>query len=83
MIEAVTPVPDSGLSAHMGSEIARNDRPELTAARVIVSGGRAMASSGQFIDVLSPLADKLGAALGASRAASGEALAVKRRSPGP
>jgi electron transfer flavoprotein alpha subunit len=69
VIEAVTAVADSGLSVHMGSEIARNDRPELTAARVIVSGGRAMASSGQFIDVLSPLADKLGAALGASRAA--------------
>ena len=69
VIEAVTPAADSGLSAHMGSEIARNDRPELTAARVIVSGGRAMASSGQFIGVLSPLADKLGAALGASRAA--------------
>jgi electron transfer flavoprotein alpha subunit len=52
-----------------GSEIAKNDRPELTAAKVIVSGGRAMASSEKFTSVLTPLADKLGAAIGASRAA--------------
>ena len=68
-IEAVSAVADSGLSAFVGAEIARNDRPELTAAKIIVSGGRAMASSAQFNDVLTPLADKLGAALGASRAA--------------
>ncbi len=60
---------DSGKSSFVGSEIAKNDRPELTAAKIIVSGGRAMGSSEKFNDVLTPLADKLGAALGASRAA--------------
>ena len=59
----------SASSSFLGSEIAKNDRPELTAAKVIVSGGRAMASSEKFNAVLTPLADKLGAALGASRAA--------------
>ncbi len=68
-IETLTAVADSGLSSFMGSEIAKNDRPELTAAKIIVSGGRAMGSSDKFNDVLTPLADKLGAALGASRAA--------------
>ena len=68
-IESVDAVADSGLSAYVGSEIATSDRPELTAAKIIVSGGRAMASSEQFTAVLTPLADKLGAALGASRAA--------------
>ncbi len=60
---------DAGKSTFMGSEIAKNDRPELTAAKIIVSGGRAMGSSEKFNEVLTPLADKLGAALGASRAA--------------
>ena len=55
--------------AYVGSEIAKNDRPELTAAKIIVSGGRALGSSEQFTEVMTPLADKLGAALGASRAA--------------
>jgi electron transfer flavoprotein alpha subunit len=68
-IETVAAAPDSGLSTYVGSEIAKNDRPELTAAKIIVSGGRAMASSEKFTEVLTPLADKLGAALGASRAA--------------
>jgi len=68
-VEAVSGAADSGLSTFMGSEIAKNDRPELTAAKIIVSGGRAMASSEKFHEVLEPLADKLGAALGASRAA--------------
>ncbi len=68
-IEILGPVADSGLSTYVGSEIAKNDRPELTAAKIIVSGGRAMASADKFTAVLTPLADKLGAALGASRAA--------------
>ena len=58
-----------GQSSFIGSEIARNDRPELTAAKTIVSGGRALGSSEKFTEVLVPLADRLGAALGASRAA--------------
>ena len=68
-VESVAAVGDSGKSAYVGSEIAKSDRPELTAAKVIVSGGRAMGSSEKFNDVLTPLADKFGAALGASRAA--------------
>ena len=68
-IETVPAVADSGLSSFVGAEIAKLDRPELTAAKIIVSGGRAMGSSDKFTEVLTPLADKLGAALGASRAA--------------
>ncbi len=68
-IETIAAVDDSGKSRHLGSEIAKNDRPELTAAKIIVSGGRALGSSDRFNEVLIPLADKLGAALGASRAA--------------
>jgi electron transfer flavoprotein alpha subunit len=68
-VETVTAVADSGKSSFVGSEIAKNDRPELTAAKIIVSGGRALGSSDKFNEVLTPLADKLGAALGASRAA--------------
>ena len=68
-VEKVNAAADAGLSSFVGSEIARNDRPELTAAKIIVSGGRAMGSSEKFNEVLTPLADKLGAALGASRAA--------------
>jgi electron transfer flavoprotein alpha subunit len=60
---------DSGKSTFMGSEIAKSDRPELTAAKIIVSGGRALGSAEKFNEVMTPLADKLGAALGASRAA--------------
>ena len=54
---------------YIGSEIAKNDRPELTAAKIIVSGGRALGSSEKFMEIMTPLADKLGAAMGASRAA--------------
>jgi len=68
-IETIAPVADSGTSRFVGSEIAKNDRPELTAAKIIVSGGRALGSSDKFNEVMTPLADKLGAALGASRAA--------------
>ncbi len=68
-VEQITAVADSGRSTFIGSEIAKNDRPELTAAKIIVSGGRALGSSEKFNEVLTPLADKLGAALGASRAA--------------
>ena len=68
-IESLSAVADSGKSQYMGSEIAKSDRPELTAAKIIVSGGRALGSSEKFNEVMTPLADKLGAALGASRAA--------------
>jgi electron transfer flavoprotein alpha subunit len=68
-IETVQPVGDSGKASFVGAEIAKNDRPELTSAKIIVSGGRALGSSDKFNEVLTPLADKLGAALGASRAA--------------
>ena len=68
-IEVLNACADTGMSTFVSSEIAKNDRPELTAAKIIVSGGRALGSSDKFNDVLTPLADKLGAALGASRAA--------------
>ena len=68
-VEAVAAVADSGQSAWVRSEIAQNDRPELTAAKIIVSGGRALGSAEKFNEVITPLADKLGAAIGASRAA--------------
>lgn len=68
-VETAAAVADSGKSTFVGSEIAKSDRPELTAAKVIVSGGRALGSSEKFDEVMTPLADKLGAALGASRAA--------------
>lgn len=68
-VESLAAVADSGQSTFVGREVTKNDRPELTAAKIIVSGGRAMGSSDKFNEVLIPLADKLGAALGASRAA--------------
>ena len=68
-IEVVAPLGVAGKTSFVGSEIAKNDRPELTAAKVIVSGGRALGSQEKFNAVMTPLADKLGAAIGASRAA--------------
>ena len=68
-VEQVAAQADSGKSSFIGNEIAKNDRPELAGAKVVVSGGRALGSSEKFTEVLTPLADKLGAALGASRAA--------------
>ena len=68
-VESLTAAADAGKSHFEGSEIAKNDRPELTAAKIIVSGGRALGSAEKFTEVMTPLADKLGAAIGASRAA--------------
>ena len=68
-VESVAAVADSGKSQFVGREVTKSDLPELTAAKFIVSGGRALGSSDKFNEVLIPLADKLGAALGASRAA--------------
>jgi electron transfer flavoprotein alpha subunit len=67
--ESVPAVADSGQSSFVGREVTKSDRPELTAAKIIVSGGRALGSAEKFNEVMTPLADKLGAALGASRAA--------------
>jgi electron transfer flavoprotein alpha subunit len=68
-VETAPAMGDSGKSAFIGRELTKSDRPELTAAKIIVSGGRALGSAEKFTEVLAPLADKLGAALGASRAA--------------
>ena len=68
-VETAAAVADAGKSSFVGSEIAKSDRPELTAAKIIVSGGRALGSKEKFDEVMTPLADKLGAAIGASRAA--------------
>jgi len=68
-VETATAAADTGKSSYVGSEIAKSDRPELTAAKIIVSGGRALGSKEKFDEVITPLADKLGAAIGASRAA--------------
>jgi electron transfer flavoprotein alpha subunit len=68
-VETLSATADADKSTFTGSEIAKNDRPELTVAKIIVSGGRALGSSNKFNEVLTPPAEELGAALGASRAA--------------
>jgi electron transfer flavoprotein alpha subunit len=68
-IEPTTAATDPGLSAFVGEELSKTDRPELTAAKIVISGGRAMQSRENFAKYIEPVADKLGAAVGASRAA--------------
>ena len=68
-IETVAAAADPGLSSFVGEELSKSDRPELTSAKIIISGGRAMQSRENFTKYIEPVADKLGAAVGASRAA--------------
>ena len=68
-VEAVSGKGDAGLSSFVGAEISKSERPELTSAKIIVSGGRALQNSENFHAIIEPLADKLGAGVGASRAA--------------
>ena len=68
-VEAVAAAGDPGLTAFVGNALSDNDRPELTSARIIISGGRALGSQEKFMEVIVPVAEKLGAAVGASRAA--------------
>jgi len=68
-VEAVSAAADPGVSTFVENMVAKSDRPELTSAKIIISGGRALGSSDKFKEVILPVADKLGAAVGASRAA--------------
>ena len=68
-VETVAAVTDPGVSAFVGEELSKSDRPELTSAKIIISGGRAMQNRENFTKYIEPVADKLGAAMGASRAA--------------
>jgi electron transfer flavoprotein alpha subunit len=69
LIESRVVTADAGQSSFVGRELTKSDRPELTAAKIIVSGGRGLGSGDKYQELIAPLADKLGAALGASRAA--------------
>jgi len=69
VVETVSAAANRGLSAFVENKLSENDRPELTSAKIIISGGRALGSSEKFQEVILPVADKLGAAVGASRAA--------------
>ena len=68
-VETVAAVADPGVSSFVGEELSKSDRPELTSAKIIISGGRAMQNRENFTKYIEPVADKLGAAMGASRAA--------------
>ena len=68
-VEQIAAAANPGLSTHVRDELSSSDRPELTSARIIISGGRALGSAEKFKEVILPVADKLGAAVGASRAA--------------
>jgi electron transfer flavoprotein alpha subunit len=68
-VEDATAAADPGISGFVGEELSKSDRPELTSAKIIISGGRAMQSRENFTKYIEPVADKLGAAMGASRAA--------------
>ena len=68
-IEAVSPPSSASVSTYLGEELSKSDRPELTSAKIIISGGRAMQNRENFTTYIEPVADKLGAAMGASRAA--------------
>jgi electron transfer flavoprotein alpha subunit len=68
-VETVAAAGDPGISAFVGEELSKSDRPELTSAKIIISGGRAMQNRENFTKYIEPVADKLGAAMGASRAA--------------
>ncbi|WP_199086668.1 FAD-binding protein [Bosea sp. ASV33] len=68
-VESVSAAENPGIASFKGEEVAKSDRPELASAKIIISGGRALASSENFTKVIEPVADRLGAAMGASRAA--------------
>lgn len=68
-VEEIAAADNPGLSSYVGAELSSSDRPELTSAKIIISGGRALGSAEKFTEVILPVADKLGAAVGASRAA--------------
>jgi len=68
-IEEIADAPDPGISSFVGEDLSKSERPELTSAKIIISGGRAMQSRENFTKYIEPVADKLGAAIGASRAA--------------